>query len=775
MAKIINRKIVKYTGKVYDLEVENSHSYNIEGLGVHNSACGCLLTWCLDITKIDPIRFGLYFERFLNPTRKSLPDLDIDYFADTDDVTDDFIIKKYGRERFLAVSTFSLFNEKGCLKDVVRAHLGEEHTGFQSDVHAVTKEMPNFDKVEYSLREWFESWPKNVACSERVKNWLTAPSNKLILEQTLKLQGQIRGIGQHAAGITITPGPSWDYLPVNIIASNKNLVTAFQEADKSGKDLSELGILKLDRLKIVALNIIKAAIDLVKEKKGIDIKDKVDYVDLEDPNLFGEVRLGINQGVFQFESAGMGALLKGMAVSSFEELVASNALYRPGPMGIGAHEEYIKNKFNPENISYIHPALEPILKDTNGVLVFQEQLMFLASKIGGMTLGEGDTLRRYMDKASSAIKKKSQGEELNIREEANYKEFESIWNKFLSGAEKNGYKVNEIDKIKDWVIKYLGYSFNRSHSVSYAYLAMQTLYLKHYYPTEFYTALLNHPKKNGDKDKVHAWISSAIAAAMSKGITILPPSRRSGWEWTMTGDKEISMGFSGINGFGDIAYEELMRLVSSKVDNFSEITMHEFFSLPFSKYNKKVFEVCVKSGMFDDWTDSREFLYYLKTKKTKKSSANQLSMFDIEDFQPEEVKMVNTSHPATTDEQRRIDFLEVCNFDLEKIKWASEIRQKISEKSKRPIENIMNFEEEDWYYFIVKSIDTMLSKAGKEYNVLKVGDGISNTTLRAFNPMTKKIAKAQVKPGDICVAKFEKNDAGFLNFKNDTDIKVLTL
>jgi DNA polymerase-3 subunit alpha len=222
-----------------------------------------------------------------------------------------------------------------------------------------------------------------------------------------------------------------------------------------------LNILKLDRLKLETLNVIEDTIRIVKEKRGFDITDKVRNVDLSDQNLFIELRLGMNHGIFQFESPGMNALIRGMATESFAELTAANALYRPGPMGIGAHEEFIKNKFNPENIKYVHPALETILKETNGVLIYQEQLMFLANKIGGMSLGEGDMLRRYMDKASSAIMKKSAGENLNKKEQDNYVEFEKYWNKFIDGAVKNGYKADEVDIIKDWVIKYLGYSFNK--------------------------------------------------------------------------------------------------------------------------------------------------------------------------------------------------------------------------------------------------------------------------------------------------------------------------
>ncbi len=737
------------------------------------SAAGCLLSWCLEITDIDPIRFDLYFERFMNPTRKSMPDIDVDFETGTDDVTDNFLQEKYGKERVLSVSTFSTFNERGCLKDVVRAHYGEEFTGFDSDVDAVTKEMPNFDKVEYSLRDWFVNWPKDAACSPRVKTWLTTPSNKIILEETLKFQGQIRGIGQHAAGIVITPGPCWEYLPTNIIPKQKSIVTAFQEADKSGKDLSELQILKLDRLKLETLNVIKDAIKLVKEKKGIDISGKIKNVDLNDKNLYFELRLGMNHGIFQFESSGMNALIRGMATESFEEVVAANALYRPGPMGIGAHEEYIRNKFHKENITHVHPALESILSKTNGVLIFQEQLMFIAHEIGGMSKGEGDMLRRYMDKASAAIMKKSKGEVLNKKEEDNYKEFEKYWNKFIEGAVKNGYKANEVDIIKDWVIKYLGYSFNRSHAVCYGYLAMRTLYLKHYYTTEFYTSLLNHPKTSGGKEKEQAWLASAIAAAMSRGIKILPPSIKSGYHWTMTGDKEISMGFSGINGLGDIAYKELVNLLTSREKNLETIKVAEFFELPFSKFNKTAFESCVKAGVFDDWSESRAHLNSLKEKKKKKVNPKQLFMFDMggEEF---DIKIDASQFPKTTPEDKRAGFMEVCNFDLEKIERITNVKININKKSKRPIENIINFENDDWYFFILEDVKEAVAKTGTKFLTLKVGDGIGYTSLRIFSPMADKI-RPDLKIGGVYVSKFEKNKGGFINFIRNAQFKKIEI
>jgi len=393
----------------------------------------------------------------------SPPDIDIDFMRGTDDVTDKFLQDKYGKERVLSVGTFGTFSEKNTIKDVVRAYKGKEATGFGSDVFAVTNEMPDWLNYGDTLRHWFETYPDKSECSPRVRSWIKNPENKEIIEVALRLKGNVRGIGQHAAGIVITPSASWEYVPTNVIASNENIVTAFQEADKSGKDLSAMGILKLDRLKLETLNVIKESIEIIKRTNDIDISEKVDYVDLEDQNLFMELRLGLNHGIFQFESHGMNNLIRGIRVENFEELVAANALYRPGPMGIKAHEEFITNKFNPEKVKYIHPALVPILGKTNGVLVFQEQLMFIADKIGGMGLGKGDMLRRYMDKASKIIAKSSAGEKLTEEEEnnKNWKGFQQYWNMFLEGAAAQGYEKEEVDKIKDWVIQYLGYSFNK--------------------------------------------------------------------------------------------------------------------------------------------------------------------------------------------------------------------------------------------------------------------------------------------------------------------------
>jgi len=720
------------------------------------SAAGSLLSWCLDITKIDSLRFNLFFERFLNPERKGFPDIDIDFEAGTDEKTLQFLYDKYGKERVVPVITFGTFNEKGCLKDVVRALGGD--SGFESDVFAVTKEMPTKPTWDISLEEWFETWPNSPECSERVKQWLTNPDNEEILRLTLKLQGQIRNVGKHAAGIVITPGPIWESMPVNI--SKGQIVSGFQESG-SGKNLSDLGILKLDRLKLETLNVIKDAIKLIKETRGIDIQEQVDYVNLEDPNLFLELMLGNNQGVFQFESEGMNALIRGIKVETFNELVAANALYRPGPMGIGAHEEFIRNKFNPNLRTYAHDSLAPLLADTNGVLIFQEQLMFIANNLAGMTLGEGDNLRKYMDSAGKIIAKKLRGEQLSEDElkNKNYKGYVELWTKFIEGAKKQGLSEKEVAAIEDWLIKYLGYSFNLSHALSYSYVAMQTLFLKHYYPTEFYTALLNHPKNNSDKDKEKQWLQAALLSAMSKGIEIVPPARQSKWAWTFIEDKRIAMGFSGINGMGEIAYHELK---SKKISNLNK---DEFFAIPFKKFNKGSFEACLKAGLFDDWSDSREEI--LEWRKAKLKNVMQLDIFGNHGVN---TVTVYRKFQKTLDDVKQQQFLDVCNLDLKLLRKIHNLRKEFVKEYGLEVEPVTNFsDEKNYYYFCLNRIEEKLTKKNTKMYILHLSDGATVKKVVMWDRMYKSLAN-KLQKDSIYLTKFIK-DKGWLSFNASAEFR----
>jgi DNA polymerase-3 subunit alpha len=752
--EVINdKKMIDYFLVVWEL-IRYCADNNIEVGPGRGSAAGCLLSWCLDITKIDPIRFGLYFERFLNPARKGPPDIDIDFETGSDVKTDEFLYNKYGKERVFPVITFSTFNEKGCIKDVVKAFDGD--AGFESDIFAVTKEMPKtFMKYEGDLKDWLKEWPNNPECSYRVKNWITDEKNKKILDITLDLQGQVRNLGKHAAGIVITPGPVWESMPINIVKGVP--VSGFQESG-SGKDLSTLGILKLDRLNLTTLNVIKETINLIKYRKGIDVSEQVKYVDLDNKDLFEELRGGNNQGVFQFESDGMSRLIKDMHTETFEEMVAANSLYRPGPMGVGAHEEYIRNKKDPASMTPVHESLVPLLKDTNGVLIFQEQLMFIAHELGGMTLGDGDNLRKVMDKASKIIKKNLTGDRLEEKEknDKSYKEYVKLWEQFKVGCKDKGLSESEIQKIEEWLIKYLGYSFNRSHAVSYSYVAMQTLFLKRYYPTEFYTALLNHAKDDDD------WLSSAIMGAFSKGIKILPPKRQSKWSWTMLDDDTILMGFSSINGMGEVAYLELQDM------DISNVEKDKFFMHKFSKFNKANFEACLKSGMFDDWSDSRdELLEYRKVKM--KQNVMQLDLFGQNSFDIVQQNFKGKFEP-TPHEKKYKEFIEVCVLDLELFNKISTIKKEFQTQYGINIEAVTSFEEPDrYYYFVLKKLEAKKSKNNKNYWSLELSDGGSSVKMIIWEDIYDRL-KDTLEIGGIYLTKFSK-DRNWLRFQDGAQFR----
>lgn len=745
---IKEKKMLDYFLVVWEL-IRFCADNDIEVGPGRGSAAGSLLSWCLDITKIDPLRFDLYFERFLNPARNSPPDIDIDFETGSDVKTDEFLYNKYGKECVFPVITFSTFNEKGCIKDVVKAFGGD--AGFDSEIFAVTKEMPKmFMKYDGDLKDWIQEHPNNPEASDLVKNWIQNPANKKTIDTTLTLQGQVRNLGKHAAGIVITPGPVWDYMPVNMVKGVT--VSGFQESG-SGKDLSDLGILKLDRLNLTTLNILKESIKLVKENRGIDVSEQVKYVDLDNSDLFEEIRSGNNQGVFQFESDGMSKLIKKMNTESFEEMVAANALYRPGPMGVGAHEEYIRNKKHPEEISLVHPSLEPLLRSTNGVLIFQEQLMFIAHELAGMTLGEGDNLRKVMDKASKIIKKKLSGDELEPKEASNknYKEYLLLWEKFKLGCKEKGLKENEVKNIEEWLVKYLGYSFNRSHSVSYSYVAMQTLFMKRYYPTEFYTALLNHAK---DDD---SWLSSAIMGAFTKGIKVLPPNRKSKWEWGMLDEDTILMGFSSINGMGEIAYEELQSI------DIANISKDKFFMHQFSKFNKATFQACLKAGVFDDWSESREELMEFRKFKMKNNTM-QMDLFGQNRFDIIEESLKEKFEPTPKDIKYK-DFIEVCSLDLQLFNKISKLKQQFKSEYDFNVEPVTSFDNPNkYYYFVIKDVVEKISRNNKKYWSLELSDGGTSVKIVVWSDAYDRI-KDLVEKGGIYLTKFSK-DRNWLKFQD---------
>jgi len=354
-----------------------------------------------------------------------------------------------------------------------------------------------------------------------------------------------------------------------------------------------------------------------------------------------------------------------------------------------------------------------------------------------------------------------------------FEEFEEI----IECAEIGDQKTLDLEIDSEFHNYYAnGICVSNSHCVSYSYIAAQTLFLKHYYPTEFYASLLNHPKSNASKEKEQEWLANSIAAAMARGIKITRPSRKSGWNWTMTGKKEIAMGFSGINGLGEKAYLELVGFLNLENLTLETISMNKFFELPFSVFNKTAFSSCLKAGVFDDWSTSREHLLGLKLLKRKKRDPRQLALFDLnsEEFNTD---LKNHEYLPTSEEEKQRDFIEVCNFNLKRIEELGKIKKELEEKAERPIESILNFSKNDYYFFFVDGISFATSAKGGEYIVIKVGDGISHTTLRVF-PARKKtkddlydLVRDNVEIGGVYISEFVKNQKGFINFKRNAQFK----
>ena len=318
-----------------------------------------------------------------------------------------------------------------------------------------------------------------------------------------------------------------------------------------------------------------------------------------------------------------------------------------------------------------------------------------------------------------------------------------------------------------------GICVSNSHSVSYGFIAMQTLYLKHYYPTEFYAALLNNAKGSGDKEDEKTWMENALASAISKGISIKPPSRRSEWMCSATSNKEITLGFSLINGFGEVAYQEMVDLIATKNKPFHELSMTAFFELPFSKFNKSAFAACLKAGVFDDWANSREYLLFLKTKKKKKViDPNQMTVFDMEEITIG-TRMDDTKYLPISEEERLSQFIEVCGFDMTHIERVANIKRAIEEKSaasSSSVEPITNFNGEGPYYFFLNDIRYLKTKTNKDYLELSVGDGIAKTKIRIFEPMVAKISP-ELERNAVYMTQFTENEKGFKNIKRNAKFK----
>lgn len=566
------------------------------------SAAGSIVSYLLGITNIDPLKYELLFERFLNPERISMPDIDIDFSDERRDEVLQYVIEKYGAEKVSRVCTFGTLSAKAALKDVGRA-LGVPF----AEMNALTKMLPN--RPGFTL----DDAEKNKDFKTLID---TSATLKKVFEIAKKLEGCVRHVSVHACAVIIGQENLMSSTPLQWAPGDEKIkITQFPY-----QQLEHLGLLKMDFLGLKNLSILEKTIQNIKASTGEDID--LTHLPVDDEKVFQMLARGETTGVFQFESAGMRRYLKELKPTEFEDLVAMNALYRPGPMEY--IPTYIEGKHHPEKVEYLHPVLEPILKKTYGIAVYQEQVLKIAREFAGFSLGEADILRKAIGKKIASILSKQR-------------------QRFIDGAIAQGYKKELAVKIFDEiVVPFSGYGFNRSHAVCYARIAYETAYLRANYPVEFMAAMMTTDRNNTDR------IVLEMNECRTMNIEVLPPSiNESGSYFTVISDKKneqqtsfasqetphkkIRFGLTAIKGIGE---ETVYQIISERRRNGQYESLQDFARrVPAKLMNKKTLEALTFSGALDGFGDrkaiasSLEDLVAFSKEHHTKSTAGQMGLF----------------------------------------------------------------------------------------------------------------------------------------------------
>ena len=525
------------------------------------SAAGSLITYCLDITDLDPLKYGLIFERFLNPERVSMPDVDID-FADTrrDEVLE-YVREKYGRDNVAQIITFGTMAARAAVRDVGRA-MGYPY----AEVDRISKLIPPpIQGKHVPLKKSIVSDP------ELKKVYETEERSKELLDNAIKLEGTVRHAGTHACAVVMSERPLVEFVPLQrSTGGGEEIITQF---DMHVCD--DIGLLKMDFLGLKNLTIIENAIRIIRRTMGVDLD--VTSIPMDDEASFLLLQRGDTTGVFQLESAGMRRYIKELKPTRFEDIIAMISLYRPGPMEW--IPGYIKAQHNPESVRYLHSSFETILKETNGVAIYQEQILQIARDFAGFSLGEADILRKAVGKKIGSL--------LNEQKE-----------KFINGAVANNHDKNFAAEVFETVIEpFAGYGFNKSHAACYAMISYRTAYLKAHYPMEFMAALLSADSDNTER------VVLEIMECEEMGIPVLPPSINESFaNFTVVNGGKIRFGLSAIKGLGSSTVDEILAIRDGEIFNSLENLARR---VPSKLLNKKTLEALACSGALDDLGERR--------------------------------------------------------------------------------------------------------------------------------------------------------------------------
>lgn len=549
------------------------------------SAAGSVVAYLLGITGLDPLKYDLLFERFLNPERVSMPDIDIDFCYEKRGKAIEYVTRKYGQARVAQIITFGTEAARAVIRDV-----GRVLDIPLAEVNRLAKLIPN--ELGITLQ-------KALAGKELKEKYESDPVVKQLFDYGLKLEGIARNTSTHAAGVVISAAPLEDIVPIQ----NSNEEGYVTQYDKD--NIEELGLLKMDFLGLRTLTVMNDALELIKKNRGLSID--LDAIPLDDKAACQLLQKGDTAGVFQLESEGITRLVMDLKPSHFEDLIPLVALYRPGPLGSGMVEDFIKRRHGEKEVTYLHPLLEPILKDTFGVILYQEQVMQIASAMGGFSLGQADLMRRAMGKKKESVLKAQRAS-------------------FMEGALSNGIDEDVAKEVFDLLVYFAGYGFNKSHSAAYAYIAYQTAYLKAHYFPEFLAATMTSFMGNPLK------LTFYINECKKHGVPVLGPDINASERGFAVQEGTIRFGLGGIKQVGDNAIEALIK----------ERQLHGRYSslLDFCKrvdarlVNKRLLESLIRCGAMDSFSETRgqllamyEQVQALGSKLQKDEALGTMSLF----------------------------------------------------------------------------------------------------------------------------------------------------